>query len=93
MRWNEIINESFDDLDSIPDWDTQDIQDTAEVAEFQKRTSKADQPQRVWVYKKAGKFFVTLGDEDLSFKTADKLSGWLEANGYIDHVGNTTVNL
>lgn len=87
------VTEDTGDFDNIPDWDTQDIQDTAPVAEFQKRGRFADQPQVVWVYKKKGLFFATLGDEDLKFKSLDKLQAWLTANGFITHIGTTTVNL
>lgn len=88
------IEESVSGLAEIPSWDDLDpMAEQAPVAEYQKRTRHADMPLRVWVYQNKGKFFVVQGDNDFTFKTIDKLSVWLDSNGYIDHMGITHVNL
>ena len=93
MRWKEVINEAMPGLNDIPDVTDMDLFDTMPVAEYQKRTRHADAPLRVWVYKQRGKWNVVKGDEEFTFKTLEKLDAWLDSNGYLDYVGNTTVNL
>lgn len=93
MRWKEVISESVSGLNDIPDITGMDIMDTMPVAEYQKRTRYADSPLRVWVYKQRGKWCVVKGDEEFTFKNLEKLGAWLDSNGYLDYVGNTTVNV
>lgn len=93
MRWKEIVVESMPGISDIPDITDLDLFDTMPVAEYQKRTRHADAPLRVWVYKQSGKWNVVKGDEEYTFKTPEKLSDWLESNGYMDFVGVTEVNI
>lgn len=95
MKSNASVTEATTNsgLDQIPSWDGLGMSTTAPVAEYQKRTRFADQPLRAWVYQQKGRFMVVQGENEMTFKTVDKLDAWLTANGFIDHMGTTQVNL